>query len=314
MNKKILITGATGFIGRNLIEKLHDSNYEILALILEEKEKNIIPDVECILWSRFLDEKNEEVYSLNRKKIKHVDVVIHLASYGVDPKDNDINLMIDSNVNLTKNLLMSLKKINCKKIIFTGSGFEYGDKGKIKLNEDMYLDPFSIYGATKASSFLIGKKICETLNINFINLRLFNIFGEYEAKNRLLPQLIFNSLEEKKLNFTTGEQIRDYLYIKDVVKAYEIILKLNLFDNEIYNICSSEEISIRNFIEKAAKVLNISFSKLNFGAISTRKEEAMYIVGDNNKFVNKTGWKNKFTLEEGIENMYKILKRKSYEI
>ena len=69
--------------------------------------------------------------------------------------------MIESNINLTKDLILNLERVSCKNIIFTGSGFEYGDKGKVKLKEDMELNPFSLYGATKVSAFLIGKKLCE---------------------------------------------------------------------------------------------------------------------------------------------------------
>ena len=308
MKKKVLITGATGFIGKNFINSLRDK-FEIYALLLNENEKKIIPQIEYILWEIFFN-KDEEIITLSGKKVEKIDSVIHLASYGVNPKDNDIDKMIESNIGLTKNLILNLERVSCKNIIFTGSGFEYGDKGKMKLRENMELNPFSLYGTTKVSSFLIGKKLCEILGINYINLRLFNIFGEHEGDNRLIPQIIKNYLSGNKLNLTEGKQIRDYLYIKDIIEVYEMIIEKNIYNNETYNVCSSEEITIKEFIVKVAKIIGIDEESLNFGAIPTRKEEAMYIVGDNSKLKKDFNWNKKYSYEVGIKNMYEFFLRK----
>lgn len=309
MKKKILVTGATGFIGKNLVESLKEK-FEIYALILDEKEKNVIPQIDYILWKTFFDRENE-IKTLDGKKLGKIDTVIHLASYGVNPKDNDIDKMIESNINLTKDLILNLERVSCKNIIFTGSGFEYGDKGKIKLKEDMELNPFSLYGATKVSAFLIGKKLCESLGINYINLRLFNIFGEYEGSNRLIPQIINNYLEGKELNFTAGNQVRDYLYIKDIIEVYEMILEKNIYNNETYNVCSSEEVTIKEFITKVAYTIGINKNSLNFGTIPSRKEEALYIVGDNSKLKRDFDWNRKYSYEFGIKNMYDFFRKEN---
>lgn len=309
MKKKILVTGATGFIGKNLVESLKEK-FEIYALILDEKEKNVIPQIDYILWKTFFDRENE-IKTLDGKKLGKIDTVIHLASYGVNPKDNDIDKMIESNINLTKDLISNLERVSCKNIIFTGSGFEYGDKGKIKLKEDMELNPFSLYGATKVSAFLIGKKLCESLGINYINLRLFNIFGEYEGSNRLIPQIINNYLEGKELNFTAGNQVRDYLYIKDIIEVYEMILEKNIYNNETYNVCSSEEVTIKEFITKVANTIGINKESLNFGIIPSRKEEALYIVGDNSKLKKDFDWNRKYSYEFGIKNMYDFFRKEN---
>ena len=308
MKKKILVTGATGFIGKNLVESLKEK-FEVYALILDEKEKNVIPQIDYIFWETFFDRENE-VKTLDGKKLGKIDTVIHLASYGVNPKDNDIDKMIESNINLTKDLILNLERVSCKNIIFTGSGFEYGDKGKIKLKEDMELNPFSLYGATKVSAFLIGKKLCESLGINYINLRLFNIFGEYEGSNRLIPQIINNYLEGKELNFTAGNQVRDYLYIKDIIEVYEMILEKNIYNNETYNVCSSEGVTIKGFITKVADIIGINKDSLKFGTIPSRKEEALYIVGDNSKLKREFNWNRKYSYEFGIKNIYDFFRKR----
>lgn len=309
MKKKILVTGATGFIGKNLVKSLKEK-FEVYALILDEKEKNVIPQINYILWKTFFDRENE-IKTLDGKKFGKIDTVIHLASYGVNPKDNDIDKMIESNISLTKDLILNLERVACKNIIFTSSGFEYGDKGKIKLKEDMELNPFSLYGATKVSAFLIGKKLCESLGINYINLKLFNIFGEYEGSNRLIPQIINNYLEGKELNFTAGNQVRDYLYIKDIIEVYEMILEENIYNNETYNVCSSEEVTIKEFITKVADIIGINKDTLNFGIIPSRKEEALYIVGDNSKLKRDFNWNRKYSYEFGIKNMYDFFRKEN---
>ena len=142
-----------------------------------------------------------------------------------------------------------------------------------------------------------------------MNLRLFNIFGEYEGSNRLIPQIINNYLEGKELNFTAGNQVRDYLYIKDIIEVYEMILEKNIYNNETYNVCSSEEVTIKEFITKVADTIGINKDSLNFGTIPSRKEEALYIVGDNSKLKRDFNWKRKYSYEFGIKNMYDFFQK-----
>lgn len=299
---KILITGGTGFIGRNLVPYLKSKGYEVFLLIQEQEIKKIKREhINAVLWKNLLEENDiKDIYG---NIVNDIDVTIHLASYGVNFLEKDLEKMVNVNINLSLKLIENLYKLNCNKIILTGSGFEYKYTGK-KLTEENLLYPNTLYSATKSSSIALSQSLAKIKNIKTITLRLFNIFGEYENKNRLLPSLFLNKNKEN-IPFTFGEQIRDFLYIKDVISAYEKVLSNDIFDNEIYNVCSSKEISIHDFILLAAEKIAIPIKNLKFGEIPYRKGEPMHIVGNNRKFCEKFNWKQEYTLSSGIELMYK---------
>lgn len=305
MNRSILVTGGTGFVGKNLCIHLQNQGYNLFLLIqdyeidkIKEKKQN------GIRWEELI--KKEEVKDIYGNKIKNIDTVIHLASYGVNNLDDDFDKMIDVNINLTLKLIKSLQKINCRKIIFTGSCFEYKYKAG-KLTEEDVLNNNTGYSTTKSSGILLADYLAKSLGIKTITLRLFNIFGDFEKENRLLPSIFKN--ESNFIPFSGGEQIRDFLYIKDIVLAYEKILEKDILDGEIYNVCSGKGISIKDFVLIAAKVSKIPLEYLKFGEYEYRQGEPMCIVGDNEKFCQKFEWKPSFSLEEGIKRMYENISR-----
>lgn len=301
--KKVLVTGATGFIGRNLIERLMDLNYEIYVLSRKKSENNFNGSrIKKIIYWEEIEE--DDFFKLNYDELNKIDYCIHLAAYGVSSKENNIQKMIDGNIKIFSKLLKFCNSFQIKKIINTGSGFEYGDKGRIKITEEEKLEPFSLYGASKASTLMFGRIIASNYNIKMVTLRFFNIFGVGESKNRLIPYVIENVVRRKETKLTPGMQERDYLYIKDVIEAYAVVLEKDLFDNEIYNVCSGIGISLKELIYKVVKVINPVETKLGFGVMPYRVGEAMYIVGDGTKFKNKTGWEPKYSIEEGIKEMY----------
>jgi len=299
---KILITGGTGFIGKNLVPYLKSKGYKVFLLIQEHEIEKIKEEhINAILWKNLLEEN--DINDIYGSVVKNIDITIHLASYGVNSLEKDLEKMVNVNINLSLKLIENLYKLNCNKIILTGSGFEYKYTGK-KLTEENLLYPNTLYSATKSSSIALSQSLAKIKNIKTITLRLFNIFGEYENKNRLLPSLFLNK-NKKSIPFTFGEQIRDFLYIKDVISAYEKVLSNDIFDNEIYNVCSSKEIKIHDFILLAAEKIAIPIKNLKFGEIPYREEEPMYIVGNNRKFCKKFNWKQEYTFSSGIELMYK---------
>ena len=301
MIKNVLITGGTGFIGGNLYSYLKSRSYNVFLLVRNSNLKNIGKKKKnIILWEELFNK--EKVLDIYGNDIPKIDVVIHLASYGVNPVEDSLEKMMDVNINLTLKLLKNMFKLNCKKIIFTGTALEYKYKTE-KLVESDEIHGNTYYSATKSSGLLLAECIANKLEIDAITLRVFNIFGEKEKDNKLLPSL-FKNKDEKYIPFSKGEQIKDFLYIKDLLLAYEKVLIKDIFDNGIYNVCSGKGISVKEFIILASKVANIPFSSLKFGEYEYRIGEPMYIVGNNEKFSSKFEWSPKYKLEEGIKLVY----------
>ncbi len=312
MMKSVLVTGATGFVGYNLVSRLLEVNYDVYILDLKsvgDLDSTMLRPyknrIKRIFWE---DIENSDIKTEDGRDIGEIDYCIHLASYGVNPNDNNFDKILEGNIKLLQNILKFCKKIGIQKLINTGSGFEYGNKGNKKITEEDLPDPESLYGAAKSSALLFGKIRAKELGINMVTLRPFNIFGIGEGKGRLLPFVFERLKNNEEIDLTPGEQVRDYLYIKDVAEAYVKVLQCELFDNEVYNICSGKGVSVKELLEKVADIVGIDEGLLKFGAKKYRENEAMYIVGNNSKFKDKTNWEPRYSLSDGIAEMYQNFK------
>jgi len=242
-----------------------------------------------------------------RESLKGVsaDVVFNLASAGVNPADREPLAMLDGNVHLLAGLLCSLDSQKPRRFIHTGSCSEYApaEPGH-RLTEDDPVGPTSLYGAAKLCASMYGSTLAAERGISFLNLRLFGVFGAGEAPYRLVPYLIGKLREDQPVDLTAGEQVRDWLYVDDVVSSLlAAATSGNLSEAGVYNICSGQGISVRQIAEQVAETMKKPKHLLRFGARAYRPDESMWIVGDSRRFTAATGWFPKVSTAEGIRRM-----------
>lgn len=302
----ILITGASGFIGKNIVELLLSKSCKIIAFLsrddqLGEKKLREI-GIDSFL---FEEDLSKNTYS--------IDSCIHLASYGVEHGKSDYNVMINVNIALSAKILDFCNNNKCKNFINTGSCFEYGDNNSYQINENEIRNPNNLYAATKTAADIILSTMARAYGIKYISVRPFGVFGKYESEYRLLPLVVKHGMNKEILKLTKGEQIRDYLYVKDVALAYlEILNVIDILPSiEIFNICSSQPISIRQFIENVIEVFGFDKSLYEFGYVDYRENESMRFVGSNEKLIRMTNWKPKFTISLALEDYKKFIYNKN---
>ena len=308
MKKKVLVTGATGFVGANLVEKLVETNnFEIHILTRETSDlwrlKKIYDKV--IDWKVSLEEKD---------KLKEVmgkinpDYIVHLAIYGGRPFENEEYKIINSNFIGTVNLLEACKNIDFKVFINTGSSSEYGKKA-LPMKEDDICEPINVYGISKLSATLYCNYFAEKYNKNIGTIRLFSPFGNYEANGRLFPDLILNALNGKDIDLANPKAVRDFIYIDDALKIYMKILSENIdIKGEIYNLGFGEQHSVKYVAEKVLAYTK-SKSKLNFGAIQGRDSDTEIWVSNMDKSKNKFNDIVFDTFDKQIENACEWFKK-----
>jgi nucleoside-diphosphate-sugar epimerase len=304
MNRKVLITGVTGFIGKAFFNRLVKGKYEIYVLVRNKNDefikKNKKKIKKIILWEqledKFFIEQNMEEFS----EIKNC---VHLAFIGVKQDKNDDGNIIIKNLELIEKLIEFSKKINIEMFINTGSCFEYGGSGERKLNEDDVLKPFNLYGAAKSTAHMFGEIILKENGIKLVTLRPFNVYGIGDYEKKIIPYLIDCIYNEKKIEMTAGEQLRDYIYVDDLIDAFLEILENRKINGNIYNVCTGKGITLKEIVYFILKELDKKDDKINFGALPYRKNEPMQIVGNNLKLVSKTKWKPKVDIELGIKLM-----------
>jgi dTDP-6-deoxy-L-talose 4-dehydrogenase (NAD+) len=279
--KRILITGATGFIGRHVIEYLLSYGYSLITTATRNKEEidilyPLLRETEYI--QKNLNDKEENYYTFFGKP----DCVIHLSWEGL-PNYSEL-FHIEQNLPANYFFIKNMVQNGLSDITITGTCFEYGLQNGC-LSENMSTAPVTVYGLAKDTL----RKFVEVLQIkyqfNMKWLRIFYPYGNGQSKKSLWTQLedaIINKQEQ--FNMSLGEQLRDYLPVACVA---EYISKVALQNNVtgIINCCSGEPVSVRNFTENFFKERRYDI-KLNLGYYSRPEYEPIAFWGDSSKLQN----------------------------
>ena len=291
--KKIIITGANGYIGKCLSHFLN-RKFKIIRVDKDESFNKKI--IKCnILNSKKLD---------NIIKKEKPELIIHLAAQSLVDETINKKKYFDNNVLATKNLLKIMKKNDVRKIIFSSTAAVYHQSTK-PLTEKSKLKAISTYAKTK---LICEKNIKKQKNLNSVILRFFNvcsaldkpIVGElHEPETHLIPTIVYKAMFNKKIyiygnDFPTfdGTCIRDYIHIKDICSAIEksTAFLLNNNKSKTFNIGGNKGLSnneIVNFIKKTIK------KKINLSYVKRRKGDISKLVCNPKKINNQLGWKAK---------------------
>lgn len=280
--KKILILGAKGFIGKNLAKTFSkNSNYKI---VLADSE-------ECNLLE--IEETRNYLRRINP------DFVINCAYIGVNSKVVFSKEYLKNNMSIASNIIRGSNTLpNLKKIIFFGSGLEYGDS-RSKINENHTLNPKNVYAQVKSRVTIKSIALAKSFNIALIVIRPFNLYGPHDNKS-VIYYLIKSLKEGKKPILTGGEQIRDYLYIEDFSKFI-----INLLDNyeklknfEVYNLGSGNPVKLKNIFDYIFQIMK---KAREHKGMPYRDNEYMKQVANISKIKKIIDIKVNFPLEAGLK-------------
>ena len=300
---KIIITGATGFVGRNLVPKLIDANHELLEVTIEpEKSKEFYGNrTKQFTYSQSNHENLIEQFNLFQP-----DVCIHLASYLTANDDyRTMHTLLDANIQFTCNILDALKQSGLSLFINTGSFAEYY-KG------DGKLDPAYLYTATKSASRIFVDYYSKTYNFKQITIAPYTIYGEPDSQKKIID-LIYDSLDNDiPFKLTPGNQMLDFIHLEDITDFFvEIVKYYNKVDNaSVFQLGCGRGNTLRDLTEimenETGKVANIKW-----GGKEYRPRDVMYAVANTSTQFHLFGWKAKISLEEGVK---KYLRAKRNEI
>jgi len=303
---RIFITGAAGFIGSHLCEKLLSMNHEVIAFDnfddfypREIKEKNISITLQHSNY-KIIEGDIRDAEKLNLCfRENHIDLVIHLAAKaGVRPSIENPGIYYSVNVLGTLTLLEAMKYNNIKKMIFASSSSVYGNNKKIPFNETDFVDfPISPYAATKKACELLCHTYHHLYHFDIFCLRLFTVYGPRQRPDLAIHRFIYSLLSNKPVTvYGDGSTKRDYTYIKDIVEGIiGAVNNLNGFN--IINLGNSNPVSILEVIRLIEKITgkqaNIKFTPFQAG-------DAAITYADIRKAGKLIGYIPCMPLEEGL--------------
>lgn len=293
------MTGATGFIGYSIALSLLNKNIQVLNIYNEKySTKN---------GRRLKQLKNHKLFSdctiadLNGKSEK-VDVILHLASYGVDSSENKLEELFAGNILFTYKILEYAKLFKIKIIYFT-TAYEFsGSKSKIEI--DSKINPTSPYSIFKYSTTQYLKYYCCKHSLQHLILKLFPTYGPQEGYHKLVPSIIKRICEDDIIEIKQPNSICDYLYIQDLVRLIEcILIKENFIRNE-YIVSSGKGYKVKEILANLVEIIDSSYDKIIYHENNNR---SIY-VGNNEMIMKDYNWNPVVDLRDGLALTYEYYK------
>jgi nucleoside-diphosphate-sugar epimerase len=295
-NKKVLITGANGFIGSHLTEELV-KNKAIVYAITRNSDSNIRSLASKITIYNVDLLKYEKV----RATVKMIkpDVIYHLAANVNTVRElGNLEICFNQNIRMTTNLINSLNN-DYYRFINTGTCEEYGIN-RAPFKEDQLPMPVSAYSAAKAATTMFCQMLYTSFKLPIVTLRPFLTYGPRQNTKMFIPSLILSAIRGTNFDMTKGEQTREFNYVSDIVDAFIKTATAKRVEGEIINIGNSREIKMKDLARKIVRLCQ-SKIKLNVGVLPYREGEVMHFYSDSNKARRLLKWCPKITLDEGLK-------------
>ena len=307
MAKKVLVTGADGFIGSHLTELLVKEGYDVKAFVYYNSFNS---------WG-WLDSIDEEVkQSIDvfsgdirdpngvRVAMKNMDTVYHLAALIAIPFSyHSPDSYVDTNIKGTLNVLQAARELDTNRVLVTSTSEVYGTAQYVPIDEKHPFQGQSPYSATKIGADRLAESFYRSFDMPVSIVRPFNTYGPRQSARAVIPTIItqlLSGVEEIKLGALSPT--RDFNYVKDTVKGFLEIAKSNQTIGEEINIATGKEISIGTLTEEIIKQINSNARIIcEEERLRPIKSEVNRLLGCNKKIINLTNWEMEYNLQQGLE-------------
>jgi nucleoside-diphosphate-sugar epimerase len=300
-NARVLVTGATGFIGSHLVRRLVSLGAETHALT---------STVSAVYPVRLVDLRDQiTVHGGNLIDRSAMDAVVaaarpthvfHLGAYThVGKSWHRVDECIQANVQGTVNLLQALEGTGYRRFVYTGTSEIYGDID-VPFREDALVNPISPYSVGKYA----GERYCRMFHQGhgwpIVMVRPFNAYGPAQTVDRVIPEIIVRALRGQPLAMTQGRQTREFNFVEDLVEGFLLAGTVPGVEGELFNLGCGEEVSMRDLATTILDLLGNPVTP-DFGALPDRPTEIWRMFCDNTRAREILGWKPGHSLSEGLD-------------
>lgn len=305
ISMKILVTGGAGFIGSNFVNYMVDKYPEYMiinvdALTYAGNLENLKPS-EGRLNYQFVKADITDAETMDQLIGDGVDAVINFAAEShVDRSITNPGIFVQTNIQGTQVLLDAAKKYNIKKYLQVSTDEVYGSLGEEGyFTEQMPLAPNSPYSASKAGADMLVLAYHETFGLPVNITRCSNNYGPFHFPEKLIPLMIINALNDKKLPvYGDGKNVRDWLHVTDHCSAIDLVLHKG-FDGEVYNVGGHNEKTNLEVVKEILKQLDKPESLIQY--VEDRLGHDRRYAIDPTKLQKELGWEPRYTFETGLK-------------
>ena len=315
MDKKVLVTGADGFIGSHLAQMLVEEGYKVKAFTyynsfnnwghLDSLDKNILDQIE--VFSGDIRDPNGV-----REAMKGIEEVYHLAALIAIPFSyHSPDSYVDTNIKGTLNVLQAARDLETQRIMITSTSEVYGTAQYVPIDEKHPFQGQSPYSATKIGADRLAESFYRSFNLPISIVRPFNTYGPKQSARAVIPTIITQLLggkEEIKLGSLTPT--RDFNYVKDTARGFIEIAKSEKTIGEEINIATGVEISIGELAEELIRQINPNAKIIcEEQRLRPEKSEVNRLLGCNKKIKALTNWTPQYNLESGLQETIEWFKK-----
>lgn len=280
---RVVLTGATGFIGSYLAEELVARGYEVIVLRRSQSDLWRVAALASQLTWVNTDDSNWEQQLVDLQPV----YLVHAAWLGVGVGQRDDWQSQLSNLTFTLQLLQTLARGPLKKVIALGSQAEYGAfEGRI--DESYPPNPTVAYGAVKVATQCLVRAFCQAHNIEWYWLRVFAVFGPREDRHWFVSFVAASLLQHKVPALTGCEQQYDYLFVPDLARAIVQTLPAAYGQSGIYNIGANYATSLKQLVQEVRRLTG-STADIEYGSVPYRAGQVMHMEGNSDKFEHVFG-------------------------
>ena len=305
--RKVLVTGAGGFIGSHLVETLVTADAQVRGFVrynsrgdaglLRLLPPDLLSQVEVIAG----DLRDEDAI---RKAVQGCQTVFHLGALISIPYSYYHPVEVAStNMMGTLNLLLACRDLGVERLVHTSTSEVYGTAQIIPINEEHPLQGQSPYSASKIGADKLAESFSCAFGLPVITVRPFNTFGPRQSARAVIPTIITQALTLDTVSLGSLDTTRDFTYVSDTVSGFLHAARSEKGLGEVFNLGTGEEIRIGDLAEKVIRMVDRKVSiQVDSQRLRPQNSEVMRLISDNSRARKVIGWKPETSFEQGLEN------------
>ncbi len=291
---KIVVTGATSFIGKAFVDVALEKGWEIVAVVRRNSPKaKVFEGVDNVSVA----ELNMDEYGKIAEAAGSFDCLAHFAWDGTRGAQRMDKELQQKNYENSVALIKAAIDSGCKRILTAGSQAEYGPQNGV-ITEQTECKPNTEYGVYKYKLFTTASELCEKAGVSYKEPRFFSLYGPGDFEKTLIMSMIDNMRNNRRCELTECVQMWDFLYVKDAVRAVAALCELDCEDGA-YNLGSGDVRELKAYVEELYSLLNSS-SELVYGAVPYPETGMVSITPSVRKTQTLLNWKAEYSFADGI--------------